>query len=104
VTTLLLFNFIDILGTFVFALSGAIAAKDQKLDIFGIFIVAFITACGGVIRDILLGRVPVVLRKEVYGSAAMLGSLIVIVAHFFKFDSTVGAWTGIVVCFVIRYI
>lgn len=54
-----IYNFLDILGTFVFALSGAIAAKQKNLDIFGILIISFIVACGGgIIRDLSLGATP----------------------------------------------
>jgi uncharacterized membrane protein YeiH len=54
-------EFIDILGTFSFAVSGAFAAMEKKLDLFGILILAFITAIGGgTIRDLLIGSTPVV--------------------------------------------
>ena len=53
------FSAIDLMGTFVFALSGAVAAIDRKLDIFGVFVAAFVTACGGgVIRDLCIGALP----------------------------------------------
>lgn len=52
--------FIDIIGTMVFAISGALAGRDKKLDFFGIAAVGFITAIGGgTIRDLLLGSTPV---------------------------------------------
>ncbi|MDT0689036.1 trimeric intracellular cation channel family protein [Salegentibacter sp. F188] len=55
-----LFNILDILGTMAFAISGALAAMDRKLDLFGIFIIAFVTAIGGgTIRDALMGNTPV---------------------------------------------
>ena len=41
------FNILDLLGTMAFAISGALAAMNRKLDIFGIFIIAFVTAVGG---------------------------------------------------------
>lgn len=53
-------NLIDILGTFSFAVSGAFSAMEKKLDIFGVFIISFVTAIGGgTIRDILVGNLPV---------------------------------------------
>lgn len=56
---LTLFNILDILGTVAFAISGALAAMDRKLDLFGIFIIAFVTSIGGgTLRDILLGATP----------------------------------------------
>ncbi len=54
------FTLIDILGTAAFSVSGVFAAMEKKLDIFGIFIIAFITAIGGgTIRDIMIGYTPV---------------------------------------------
>lgn len=53
-------SFIDLLGTGVFAISGALTAYDKKLDFFGISAVAFITALGGgTLRDVLIGSTPV---------------------------------------------
>ncbi len=50
---------LDLVGTFVFALSGGIAAVRHRLDLFGILVLSFIAAnCGGIVRDVLLGVVP----------------------------------------------
>ncbi|MEW9570751.1 trimeric intracellular cation channel family protein [Rhodanobacter sp. Si-c] len=54
-----LFSLLDLTGTFVFALSGAIAARQRNLDLFGIAAVAFIVACGGgIVRDLCIGAIP----------------------------------------------
>ncbi|WP_438973325.1 trimeric intracellular cation channel family protein [Polaribacter sp.] len=51
---------IDILGTFAFAISGALVASDKKFDIFGELIIAFVTAVGGgMLRDILINAHPI---------------------------------------------
>jgi|TARA_B110000967_G_scaffold208783_1_gene262183 uncharacterized membrane protein YeiH len=51
---------LDILGTFAFAISGALVALDKKLDIFGVIIIAFVTAVGGgMLRDILIDAHPI---------------------------------------------
>lgn len=59
---------IDILGTIAFAISGVLVAMEKKLDIFGVFIIAFVTAVGGgTLRDVLIGNAPVVwLTQPVY--------------------------------------
>ena len=50
---------LDLAGTFVFALSGAMAAVRHRLDIFGILVVSFAAATfGGMGRDLLIGAVP----------------------------------------------
>ena len=51
---------IDILGTIAFAISGVLVAMEKRLDLFGVFIIAFVTAVGGgTLRDLLIGDVPV---------------------------------------------
>ncbi len=46
---------IDFLGTIAFSVSGALTAMKKRLDPFGIFIIAFVTALGGgTLRDVLL--------------------------------------------------
>lgn len=48
-----------IIGTIAFAVSGAIVAIENEMDIFGVNILAITTATGGgLIRDLLLGRIP----------------------------------------------
>ena len=50
---------LDLIGTFAFALSGAIAAVKRELDIFGVLVLAFVAAvAGGILRDVLIGAIP----------------------------------------------
>lgn len=50
---------LDLTGTFVFALSGALAGVKRQLDIFGVLVLSFAAAnSGGITRDILIGAVP----------------------------------------------
>jgi uncharacterized membrane protein YeiH len=50
---------LDLVGVFVFALSGALAAVRSRLDVFGVVVVASVTALGGgVLRDTLLAANP----------------------------------------------
>lgn len=186
-----IYTFLDLLGTFVFALSGAVAARQRGLDIFGIFSIAFSVACGGgiirdlcigaippagltnwlylvmvlgatiltigfyrvvnflnqpvllfdalglsvfavtgarkaiafghnyevavllgivtavgggVIRDILLNRIPVILTKEIYASAAMVGAMIVVGGDFWHFPKEIVSVVAILCCFVLRFL
>lgn len=51
---------IDILGTMAFAISGMLTAMNKRMDPFGVFVIAFVTAVGGgTLRDVLIGRTPV---------------------------------------------
>lgn len=55
-----MFQFLDIIGSLAFAISGALTGWHKKLDPFGVFIIAFVTALGGgTLRDVLIGRSPV---------------------------------------------
>lgn len=183
------FHYIDLMGTFVFAISGALAAIDRRLDIFGVFVVAFAAACGGgvmrdlcigalppaglvnleylavivlavgisgffqrallrlaqptlffdaiglgffaafgthkvfshvpdvelalllgvvsavgggVIRDVLLGRVPAVLTKEIYACAALLGAAVQVCGEMHWIDAALSPWLAIFLCTAIR--
>lgn len=185
-----LYFFLDLAGTFVFAISGATAARRRGLDLFGVCAIAFTVACGGgiirdlcigaipptglstwyylavalaaaaltvgfypmverinrpvmlfdaiglslfavtgaektlsfghnaqvavllgittavgggVIRDVLLNRVPVILQSEIYASAALVGTLVVVSAKYVNWVS--GDWAsilGLSVCFTLR--
>jgi uncharacterized membrane protein YeiH len=51
---------LDIIGTFAFAVSGALVASDKKFDLFGVVIIAFVTAVGGgMLRDVLINAHPI---------------------------------------------
>src|SRR3954465_4744933 len=50
---------LDFVGTFVFALSGAVAAVRRELDLFGVLVLSFVAAStGGILRDVLIGAIP----------------------------------------------
>lgn len=50
---------LDLLGTFAFALSGAVSGVKHRLDIFGVLVLSFAAAnVGGITRDLLIGAVP----------------------------------------------
>lgn len=55
----LIFSILDLIGTFAFAISGALAGVRHRLDIFGVLVLSFAAATfGGVMRDLLIGAVP----------------------------------------------
>ncbi|WP_263366675.1 trimeric intracellular cation channel family protein [Edaphobacter bradus] len=50
---------VDLVGTFVFALSGAMAGVKHRLDLFGVLVLSFASAtAGGITRDVLIGAIP----------------------------------------------
>ena len=70
-----MFYFVDILGTVAFAISGVLVAMNKRMDIFGILIIAFVTAVGGgTLRDILIGHVPVSWMHDMTYTYVIIGS------------------------------
>ncbi|MDE2401179.1 MAG: trimeric intracellular cation channel family protein [Burkholderiales bacterium] len=78
-----LFTTLDLAGTFAFAISGAVAARDRGLDWFGVAVIAFTVACGGgVLRDLCIGAVPPAgLTDWRYLAVAMAAALMTIAAN-----------------------
>jgi uncharacterized membrane protein YeiH len=74
---------LDLVGTFVFALSGGLTAVRARLDLFGVIVVGTVTAIGGgIIRDTLLGRTPpTALRHWYYLAVPAVAALVVFVWH-----------------------
>lgn len=71
-------HLLDLGGTFVFAISGAIAAVNRRLDLFGILVLSFVAGnVGGITRDVLIGAVPpAALSDERYLLASVVAGLI----------------------------
>ncbi|HEX2951537.1 MAG TPA: trimeric intracellular cation channel family protein [Armatimonadota bacterium] len=70
-------NTLELIGVIAFAITGALTAIEREMDIFGITVLALITALGGgIIRDILVNRFPASLQNPIYFFAAMIGVVI----------------------------
>ncbi|NII11920.1 trimeric intracellular cation channel family protein [Oleiagrimonas sp. C23AA] len=78
-----LFNVIDLAGTFAFAISGALAARREDFDAFGVLAIAFVTACGGgIVRDLCIGAIPPAgLSDWRYLFTAAVAAVLVMVAY-----------------------
>ncbi|MFZ4863446.1 trimeric intracellular cation channel family protein [Sphingobacterium sp. Mn56C] len=73
---------IDLLGTMVFAISGAMAAHRQGIDIFGATFIGFVTAIGGgSLRDVFLNIRPVWVEDGNYLIAIFIGVFISAIAN-----------------------
>lgn len=69
---------LDLLGVFVFALSGALVGVQRRLDVFGVLVLGVVAALGGgVARDLLIGVPPAALRDDRYLLAAVVGGVVV---------------------------
>ncbi len=61
-----LIYYVDLAGTFVFAVSGWLLASKKQLDFFGASVISFITALGGgTLRDLLIGSTPVGWMRDI---------------------------------------
>ncbi|MDB4866207.1 MAG: trimeric intracellular cation channel family protein [Cohnella sp.] len=77
--------FFDAIGLSAFAIQGALYAVDAQLPLSAVMVAAMMTGIGGgMIRDIMAGRKPLVLRDEIYAVWAILGGLAVGVGHVTK--------------------
>ncbi len=68
----------DLLGTFVFALSGAVAGVRHRLDLFGVLVLSFAAAtAGGMLRDVLISAgIPAAIRDWRYVAVSVLAGLV----------------------------
>lgn len=68
---------LNLIGTFVFGLSGALAATRARLDVLGVLVMASVVGlAGGVMRDLLIGIPPATIRDWRYLAAAGLAGLV----------------------------
>lgn len=74
---------LDLIGTFAFAISGAVAARQRRLDLFGIIVVTFMVACGGgIVRDVCIGAIPPAgLSNWAYLAVSLAAAVLTIVAY-----------------------
>ncbi len=117
---------LDLVGVFVFALSGGLVAVKKRFDLFGVLVLACAAALGGgIVRDLLIGDIPPVgisdwrlltaatlgglvtflfqvLRRELYAVPAMLGSLVVVAAAQLGSLQDWVLWTAAGVVFALR--
>jgi len=94
---------LDAAGLALFAVAGAEKALECQINPFIAMLMGAITGCGGgVMRDILLARVPMVLVANIYASAALLGAAVLVVSRRLGCPPAVAATLGGVACFAVR--
>jgi uncharacterized membrane protein YeiH len=83
ITTATLVFTLDVIGTFVFAISGAASGVKHKLDLFGVIVLAFVAGnAGGMMRDVLIGAVPpAAIARWPYFAASLVAGLATFLWH-----------------------
>ena len=84
----------EIMGTIAFAASGAMVGIRKRMDIFGVCVLGFVTACGGgMVRDVILGITPPnVFRNPDYALVAVVTSILVFAVIYVKRDVMDGSF------------
>jgi len=96
---------LDAAGLALFAVAGAAKALDYGIHPFLAMLMGGVTGVGGgTIRDVLLARIPSVLRSDVYAAAALAGAAAMILALKLKMRPALASTIGIIVCFALRMV
>jgi uncharacterized membrane protein YeiH len=95
--------YLDAAALALFAIAGAQKALDYRVPPLGAILLGGVTAVGGgVTRDVLTAHVPLVLRADVYATAALAGAAVLVVALRLKVPQPAATGLGIAVCFGLR--
>ena len=96
---------LDAGGLAIFAVNGALVALSAGAGALASTLIGGITAVGGgVMRDVLAGRVPEVLRRELYALPALLGAALVVLADHLGVTSRWTIWGSVARVFMIRVV
>ncbi len=89
----ILLQVFDLIGTFVFAISGALSGARHKLDFFGVLVLSFAAATfGGITRDVLIGAIPpAAIQNWWYACASIVAGIVTFVwySRIGKFQNAV---------------
>lgn len=86
-----LIQFLDLFGTMAFAVTGAVKAIEHKLDIFGVIFLSAITGlAGGIIRDVVLGKIPPSGISELSYVSIAIATAIVVYFLYPRFKGQMG--------------
>ncbi|HEU5137132.1 MAG TPA: trimeric intracellular cation channel family protein [Steroidobacteraceae bacterium] len=93
----------DAAGLGLFAVAGTQKALAAGLHPVMAALLGMLTGIGGgVMRDLLLTRVPVVFQSDIYALAALAGASIVVLGHWFGWPEMPTAIAGALLCFALR--
>jgi uncharacterized membrane protein YeiH len=94
---------LDAAGLALFCVTGAATALAHRLDVVDAVILGAITGIGGgMLRDVLVGEIPTVLRGGLYAIPALVGAGIVVIAYHAGDHTIVFPIVGAAACFLMR--
>src|SRR5688500_13484889 len=92
-------NVFDAFGLALFCVAGALKAMDYGLGPAPAALMGMVTGIGGgMARDLLAGRVPVIFRGELYATPALAGATIAAVLTYYDQPALLAAISGGLVC------
>src|SRR3954462_3860601 len=98
-----LLMWLDAVGLSFFCVVGAAKGLEAGAGPFIAVVMAVATASfGGIIRDVIGGESPFLLRKEIYVTAAIAGAIVFVSGGWLAIPDTFAAVAGFMVCLVIR--
>jgi uncharacterized membrane protein YeiH len=93
----------DAFGLALFAVTGTLKALAAGVPALSAVALGTVTATfGGIIRDIFAGSTPLVLRQEIYVTAAALGAAVMVALHGLGRDAALSAAAGFMAAFALR--
>lgn len=95
----------DALGLALFALSGAQLAEAAQTPALIVVLLGTMTGVtGGVLRDVITARVPLILQQEIYATAAIVGVAAYLALQAAGTPKAIAFWAGMVVVVALRLI
>jgi uncharacterized membrane protein YeiH len=94
----------DAAGLALFAVAGAGKALAFHAGPVAATLLGMLTGIGGgMVRDVLVGEIPTVLRTELYAVAALIGAAVVVIGRMLHLSPSGAAAAGAVLCFGLRF-
>lgn len=99
------FLLVDAAGLGLFAVAGTRKALDVGVPAVGACGIGLLTAIGGgLIRDVLVREIPTVLHREIYATAALLATIVVVVGDKADLNNVATAAVAIASAFLLRVV
>ncbi|AWV98343.1 trimeric intracellular cation channel family protein [Arcticibacterium luteifluviistationis] len=97
--------FFDTMGIGLFTILGLQKTLNAGLEVPFAVLMGIVSAVfGGVIRDVLTNRVPLIFRKEIYATACLVGALVFLALEQFNTIRPINMGVSMLVVMIIRYL